>query len=85
MTKLMTLADATDARHLADARAIVRERKALAVEAAQAAKFQVKRCERLLADVIDLNLSQSTVELYQADLDDAKAKLEAARLALQAM
>jgi len=85
MTKLMTLADATDARHLADARAIVRERLWHAAQRCEVASWNLKRCQRLLKEAIKLNVGDDTINLYTQEARAAEIELETARIALQAM
>lgn len=85
MTKMMTLADATDARHLADARDIVRERKQMAKDAMRAAQLEVSRCERQCIEVIKLGLLDETLTLHIADLKTAKAKYDAAEIAFHTL
>ena len=79
MTKTYTLADATDARHLADARMIVRENKQRAREAVQFAQWHLARCKRLLSMAKGTE-NADTISLYRADVDAAVTKLESARV-----
>lgn len=85
MTKMMTLADATDARHLADAREIVRERLWHAAQRCELASWNVQRCERLLSEAIKLNLGDDTINLYEQELNAAKTEKYVARVAFEAL
>lgn len=72
---MYTLADATDERHLAEIRFIVRERKAAANDALKDAKREVAGHEYLCIEAIKLGLLDDTLALAVADLKAAKERL----------
>jgi hypothetical protein len=71
-TTIRTLADATDARRLQDARDIVRETRQAAETDLKRAKHEEGRCRRLLEQCIALKLDYTTIRGYELDWQAAR-------------
>ena len=74
-TTIRTLADATDARRLQDARDMVRETRQAAENDLKRAKHEEGRCRRLLEQCIALNLGYTTIREYELEWQAARSSV----------